>query len=116
VWFGRQPFDRTTGTRLAPFLASKSYDNDYNVLLARFPLSFLIRASVRLGFELYSIVKVLFIYSFTIAQKELLLASDEAIMLYKRAFRKEKEVVTFLIKMLKWNLAINLEVQASVVD
>jgi len=30
-------------------------------------------------------------------------------MLYKRPFRKEKEVVTFLIKALKWNLAINLE-------
>jgi len=27
-------------------------------------------------------------------------------MLYKRAFRKEKEVVTFLIIVLKWNLAI----------
>jgi len=30
-------------------------------------------------------------------------------MLYKRAFRKEKEVVTFLIKVLKRNLAINLK-------
>jgi len=30
-------------------------------------------------------------------------------MLYKRAFRKEKEVVTFLMKSLKWNLAINVE-------
>jgi len=27
-------------------------------------------------------------------------------MLYKRAFRKEKEVVTFLIKVVKWNWAI----------
>ena len=26
-------------------------------------------------------------------------------ILYKRPFRKEKEVVTFLIKVLKWNLA-----------
>jgi hypothetical protein len=31
-------------------------------------------------------------------------------MLYKRAFRKEKEVATFLIKALKWNLAINLKI------
>ena len=30
-------------------------------------------------------------------------------MLYKRPFRKEKEVVTFLIKPLKWTLAINVE-------
>jgi len=30
-------------------------------------------------------------------------------MLYKRAFRKEKEVVTFLINSLKWTLAINVE-------
>jgi hypothetical protein len=33
-------------------------------------------------------------------------------MLYKRAFRKEKEVVTFLIKMLILNLAINLQIQS----
>jgi len=31
-------------------------------------------------------------------------------MLYKRAFRKGKEVVTFLIKVLKRDLAINLEI------
>jgi len=39
-------------------------------------------------------------------------------MLYKRAFRKEKEVVTFLIriKALKWNLAINVKSQASLED
>ena len=30
-------------------------------------------------------------------------------MLYKRAFRKEKEVVTFLMSLLKWTLAINGE-------
>jgi hypothetical protein len=30
-------------------------------------------------------------------------------MLYKRAFRKEKEVVTFLMALLKWTLAINGE-------
>ena len=30
-------------------------------------------------------------------------------MLYKRTFRKEKEVVTFLINWLKWILAINVE-------
>jgi len=30
-------------------------------------------------------------------------------MLYKRAFRKEKEVITFLIKASNWNLAITLE-------
>ena len=30
-------------------------------------------------------------------------------MLYKRPFRKEKEVVTFLINSLKWTLAINVE-------
>jgi hypothetical protein len=30
-------------------------------------------------------------------------------MLYKRAFRKEKEVVTFLIYWSKWILAINIE-------
>jgi len=28
-------------------------------------------------------------------------------LLYKRPFRKEKEVTTFLIKALKWNLAIS---------
>jgi hypothetical protein len=39
-------------------------------------------------------------------------------MLYKRAFRKEKEVVTFLIKIkaLKWKLAINVKPQASLED
>ena len=30
-------------------------------------------------------------------------------MLYKRAFGKEKEVITFLINSLKWILAINVE-------
>jgi hypothetical protein len=37
-------------------------------------------------------------------------------MLYKRAFRKEKEVVTFLIEALKWNLAINVKPQGSLED
>jgi hypothetical protein len=31
-------------------------------------------------------------------------------MLYKRAFGKEKEVITFLMILLKWILAINGEV------
>ena len=31
-------------------------------------------------------------------------------LLYKRPFRKEKEVVTFLIKALKWNFGITLQV------
>jgi hypothetical protein len=30
-------------------------------------------------------------------------------MVYKRAFRKEKEVITFLMSLLKWTLAINGE-------
>jgi len=34
------------------------------------------------------------------------LISVRITLLYKRTFRKEKEVVTFLIKALKWNLAI----------
>jgi len=34
---------------------------------------------------------------------------DTMIVLYKRPFRKEKEVTTFLIKALKWNWAINLQ-------
>jgi hypothetical protein len=33
-----------------------------------------------------------------ITQKDILLASASISMLYKRAFRKEKEVITFLIK------------------
>jgi hypothetical protein len=33
-------------------------------------------------------------------------------MLYKRAFRKEKEVVTFLIKVIKWNLIIKAKDRA----
>jgi len=43
---------------------------------------------------------------------------DIITLLYKRAFRKEKEVVTFLIKIkaLKWNLAINVKPQASLED
>jgi len=61
-WSGRLRAFHTTGKRLALFLASKSYDNDYNVLLARFPSSFLIWASVRLGFEQYLIVKVRLIF------------------------------------------------------
>jgi len=35
------------------------------------------------------------------------------IVLYKRALRKEKEVVTFLINWLKWNLAINYKYRSS---
>jgi hypothetical protein len=43
----------------------------------------------------------------------MILVSATISMLYKRAFRKEKEVTTFLIKVLKLNLAINVKVQAS---
>jgi len=37
------------------------------------------------------------------------LMSAIKMVLYKRPFRKEKEVTTFLIKALKWNWAINLQ-------
>ena len=37
------------------------------------------------------------------------LASYNTSMLYKRAFRKGKEVITFLIKVLKGNLATKVE-------
>jgi len=39
----------------------------------------------------------------------MILVSATISMLYKRAFRKEKEVTTFLIKALKGNLPINVE-------
>lgn len=45
----------------------------------------------------YSIVKVQS-SNIIITQKDILLASSSISMLYKRAFRKEKEVITFLIK------------------
>jgi hypothetical protein len=59
---GKLLASRTTGTRLAVFLASRFYRSDYNVLLARFPLSFLIRASVHGLALLYSLVKVLLFF------------------------------------------------------
>jgi hypothetical protein len=39
----------------------------------------------------------------------MILVSATISMLYKRALRKGKEVVTFLISWLKWILAINVE-------
>jgi hypothetical protein len=43
----------------------------------------------------------------SIQQKDILLTSASIIVLYKRAFRKEKEVITFLIKARKsmWGFA-----------
>jgi hypothetical protein len=40
--------------------------------------------------------------------------SDTISILYKRPFRKEKEVVTFLMSLLKWILAINGEAPSQV--
>jgi len=45
----------------------------------------------------------------------MILVSATISMLYKRALRKEKEVATFLIKVLKLNLAINIKPQAKYV-
>jgi len=39
----------------------------------------------------------------------MILVSATISMLYKRALRKEKEVVTFLMNLLNWTLAINGE-------
>jgi len=69
---------------------------------------------------LYSVVKVLQlarlaiqyrigIFSFVPFGFTQNLVSATISMLYKRAFRKEKEVATFLMGLLKWTLAINGE-------
>jgi len=71
---------------------------------------------------LYSVVKVLQlarlaiqyrigIFSFVPFGFTQNLVSATISMLYKRAFRKEKEVTTFLIKVLKLNWAINVKAQ-----
>ena len=93
----------TTGTSLASFLVSRFYSSCYNVLSSLIPFAYLPKEDKRssFGFELYSIVKVLAELRFT--QK---LISATISILYKRAFRKEKEVVTFLIKSLRLNLPI----------
>jgi len=60
------------------------------------------------GFELYSIVKVQFNFQLHHPTKGTIVMLDTLIVLYKRGFRKEKEVITFLFKAKNGKIACNL--------